>query len=181
MPTWIGIGRRDWNGATLVGLPIRVTESDSMRVFENREEILGAVGETLGTSDWVTVTQDQVNAFAHATGDHQWIHTDVDRADRESPFGGPVAHGFLTLSFIPMFGKQIYRAENAKMGVNYGSNKVRFPSPVPVGAKVRSTAVLTEANEVSDGVVQLVATHTVEIDGGAKPALVAEIVTRIYF
>ena len=152
-----------------------------MRVFDSRDDILGALGETLGTSEWTTVTQEQVDSFADATGDHQWIHVDVDRATKESPFGGPVAHGYLTLSLVPMFGKQIYRIENAKMGVNYGSNKVRFPSPVPVGSKVRSTAVLTEATAVSDDVVQLVVTHTVEIDGASKPALVAETVSRVYF
>ena len=152
-----------------------------MRVFDSRDDILGALGETLGTSEWTTVTQEQVDSFADATGDHQWIHVDVDRATKESPFGGPVAHGYLTLSLVPMFGKQIYRIENAKMGVNYGSNKVRFPSPVPVGSKVRSTAVLTEATAVSDDVVQLVVTHTVEIDGTSKPALVAETVSRVYF
>ncbi|MFE7420311.1 MaoC family dehydratase [Rhodococcus sp. NPDC057529] len=152
-----------------------------MRVFENTDDILGSVGETLGTSDWTTVTQDQVDKFADATGDRQWIHIDVERATRESPFGGPVAHGYLTLSLVPMFGKQIYRVANAKMGVNYGSNKVRFPTPVPVGSKVRSTAVLTEATAVSDDVVQMVVTHTVEADGASKPALVAESVSRVYF
>lgn len=152
-----------------------------MRIFDSKESVLAAVGETLGTSDWTTITQDQVDKFADATGDHQWIHVDVDRATKESPFRGPVAHGYLTLSLVPMFGKQIYHAANAKMGVNYGSNKVRFPSPVLVGSKVRSTAVLTEATAVSDDVVQMVVTHTVEIDGGSKPALVAESVSRVYF
>lgn len=152
-----------------------------MRVFDSRDDILGALGETLGTSEWTTVTQEQVDSFADATGDHQWIHVDVDRATRESPFGGPVAHGYLTLSLVPMFGQQIYRVANAKMGVNYGSNKVRFPSPVPVGSKVRSTAVLTEATAVSADVVQMVVTHTVEVDGVSKPALVAESVSRVYF
>ncbi|QYB06913.1 MaoC family dehydratase [Rhodococcus sp. USK10] len=152
-----------------------------MRVFDGNDDILGAVGETLGTSDWTTITQEQVDTFADATGDHQWIHVDVDRATRESPFGGPVAHGYLTLSLVPMFGQQIYRVANAKMGVNYGSNKVRFPSPVPVGSKVRSTAVLTEATAVSADVVQMVVTHTVEVDGVSKPALVAESVSRVYF
>lgn len=152
-----------------------------MRVFDSNDDILGAVGETLGTSDWTTITQEQVDTFADATGDHQWIHVDVDRATRESPFGGPVAHGYLTLSLVPMFGQQIYRVANAKMGVNYGSNKVRFPSPVPVGSKVRSTAVLTEATAVSADVVQMVVTHTVEVDGVSKPALVAESVSRVYF
>jgi acyl dehydratase len=151
-----------------------------MRTFSSAQEWLDAKGETLGTSDWVEITQDMVNLFADATGDHQWIHVDVERAKKESPFGGPIAHGFLTLSLVPMLSWQVFTSENAKMGVNYGSNKVRFPSPVPVGSKVRSTLVLTDASMVGEA-VQTVVTSTIEVEGGSKPVCIAETVSRIYF
>jgi acyl dehydratase len=152
-----------------------------MRTFTSPAELLAAQGETLGTSDWVEVTQERINTFAEATGDHQWIHVDVERAKAESPFGGPIAHGFLTLSLLPMLSWQIWTVEGTKMGVNYGLNKVRFPSPVPVGSKVRSTAVLTEVTEVGGGGLQLVVSSTVEVEGGSKPVCVAEMVSRLYF
>ena len=152
-----------------------------MRTFTSPAELLAAQGETLGTSDWVEVTQDRINTFADATGDHQWIHVDVERAKAESPFGGPIAHGFLTVSLLPMLSWQIWTVEGTKLAVNYGMNKLRFPSPVPVGAKVRSTAVLTEVSEVAGGGLQLVVSSTVEIEGGSKPACVAEMVSRLYF
>ena len=152
-----------------------------MRTFTSPAELLAAQGETLGTSDWVEVTQDRINTFADATGDHQWIHVDVERAKVESPFGGPIAHGFLTVSLLPMLSWQIWTVEGTKLAVNYGMNKLRFPSPVPVGAKVRSTAVLTEVSEVAGGGLQLVVSSTVEIEGGSKPACVAEMVSRLYF
>jgi acyl dehydratase len=151
-----------------------------MRTFSSAQDWLDAQGETLGTSDWVEITQDRVNSFADATGDHQWIHVDVERAKKESPFGGPIAHGFLTLSLVSMLGWQVFQSEGAKMGINYGTNKVRFPAPVPVGSKVRSTVVLTEASMVGDA-VQAVVTHTLEVEGGSKPACIAETVTRIYY
>ncbi|UZJ25655.1 MaoC family dehydratase [Rhodococcus antarcticus] len=152
-----------------------------MRTFTSPAELLAAQGETLGTSDWVEVTQERINTFAEATGDHQWIHVDVERAKAESPFGGPIAHGFLTLSLLPMLSWQIWTVEGTKMGVNYGLNKVRFPSPVPVGSMVRSTAVLTEVTEVGGGGLQLVVSSTVEVEGGSKPVCVAEMVSRLYF
>ncbi len=152
-----------------------------MRTFTSPAELLAAQGETLGTSDWVEVTQEKINTFAEATGDHQWIHVDVERAKAESPFGGPIAHGFLTLSLLPMLSWQIWTVEGTKMGVNYGLNKVRFPSPVAVGSKVRSTAVLTEVTEVGGGGLQLVVSSTVEVEGGSKPVCVAEMVSRLYF
>ncbi len=152
-----------------------------MEVFADKDQVLAAVGRTLGSSEWVEVTQEMVDLFAEATGDRQWIHVDVERAQRESPYGGPIAHGYLTLSLLPMLGNQIYRFENSKMGLNYGSNKVRFPSAVPVGAKVRSTAELIDATEVSGGALQLVVRHTVEIEGAEKPALIAEAVRRVVF
>jgi acyl dehydratase len=151
-----------------------------MRTFTSAQEWLDAKGETLGTSEWVEITQDMVNKFADATGDHQWIHVDVERAKKESPFGGPIAHGFLTVSLVPMLSWQVFSSENAKMGVNYGSNKVRFPAPVPVGSKVRSTLVLTDASMVGEA-VQTVVTSTIEVEGGSKPVCIAETVSRIYF
>jgi len=151
------------------------------RVFENKADLLGAVGETLGSSEWVEVTREMVHQFADATGDHQWIHVDDERAKRESPFGGPIAHGYLTLSLLPLLSKSVYRIDGAKMVVNYGSDKVRFPSPVPVGAKVRNTAVLSAIEELPNGSPQSQITNTVEIEGVGKPAVVAQTVARILF
>lgn len=151
------------------------------RVFENKSDLLGAVGETLGSSEWVEVTREMVHQFADATGDHQWIHVDDERARRESPFGGPIAHGYLTLSLLPLLSKSVYRIDGAKMVVNYGSDKVRFPSPVPVGANVRNTAVLSAIEELPNGSLQSQITNTVEIEGVGKPAVVAQTVARILF
>jgi acyl dehydratase len=151
------------------------------RVFENKSDLLGAVGETLGSSEWVEVTREMVHQFADATGDHQWIHVDDERARRESPFGGPIAHGYLTLSLLPLLSKSVYRIDGAKMVVNYGSDKVRFPSPVPVGAKVRNTEVLSAIEELPNGSLQSQITNTVEIEGVGKPAVVAQTVARILF
>ncbi|MGZ8176599.1 MaoC family dehydratase [Williamsia sp. SKLECPSW1] len=152
-----------------------------MRVFTSASDILAAVGEELGSSDWLTITQERVNQFADATGDHQWIHVDVERATKESPFGGPVAHGYLTLSLVPMLAWQVYSVENAKFAVNYGSNKVRFPSPVLVGSEVQLTATLTSAEELADGAVQMVVTQTVTVRDAAKPSVVAETISRVAF
>jgi acyl dehydratase len=146
-----------------------------MRVFANIDEFRDTVGEELGVSDWHPVTQQQVDGFAEATGDHQWIHVDPERA-AQGPFGGPIAHGFLTLSLIPMLAKDVYRVEGLRMGINYGLNKVRFPQPVPVGSAVRGRAVLTSIAEAAHG-TQAVITWTLEIDGQSKPACVAEMVS----
>jgi acyl dehydratase len=137
------------------------------------------VGHHLGYSDYVEITQDRVNQFADATGDHQWIHIDPERATKESPFGGPIAHGYLTLSLGPMLSPQIIRVEGVKMGVNYGCNKVRFPSPVPVGAKVRLGAELTGVEDIAGG-AQVTMTFTFECEGAPKPSCVAEIIFRYY-
>jgi acyl dehydratase len=142
-------------------------------------ELPGLVGQELGTSDWYEVTQDAVNTFAEATGDHQWIHVDVERAKAESPFGGPIAHGYLTLSLLVPLLEQVLKVSDAVMGVNYGLNKVRFPSPVPVGSKVRATATLKELTEIAGG-LQYVLTVTVEREGGDKPVCIAEPVYRVY-
>lgn len=152
-----------------------------MRIFHSANDLLDAIGQDLGTSDWVTVTQEQVNTFADATGDHQWIHVDPERAERESPFGGPIAHGYLSLSLLPMLGWQIYKIEGAKAGINYGSNKVRFPSPVPVGAQVRLQSTLTNAEQLPGGSLQLTIAQTLQIAGQDKPAVVAETISRVTF
>jgi acyl dehydratase len=142
-------------------------------------EVSGLVGRQLGTSDWFAVTQDRVGTFADATGDHQWIHVDVERAAAESPFGGPIAHGYLTLSLlVPLFA-QVVVVTDAAMGVNYGLNKVRFPSPVPVGSRVRLTATLKDVEQVAGG-LQLTFGAVIEREGSDKPACIAEPVYRYY-
>lgn len=152
-----------------------------MRVFTSAEEILAAVGTEIGKSEWLTITQERVNQFAEATGDHQWIHLDVERAKNESPYGGTIAHGFLTLSLVPFLTAQIFRIEGAKMGINYGSNKVRFPSPVLVGSSVQLTSTLAESNDLGDGALQNTFTHVISVEDATKPALVLEMVTRVIF
>jgi acyl dehydratase len=137
------------------------------------------VGQHLGYSDYVEVTQERVNQFADATGDHQWIHVDVERAKRESPFGGPIAHGYLTLSLGPVLVPQVVRVEGVKMAVNYGCDKVRFPSPVPVGGKVRVGVELLDVSDIEGG-VQVKERFTFEVEGAEKPACVAENLFRYY-
>lgn len=131
-------------------------------------------------SEWLTVDQARVDRFAQATGDHQWIHVDPERARRESPFGGPIAHGFLTLSVIPSLLFRTVRFEQ-RMGVNYGLNRVRFPAPVRVGAALRASCLVAEVADMPDGAQQVTWDVTVEIDGESKPACVAQLVTRHYF
>jgi acyl dehydratase len=143
------------------------------------EGVLSSVGRRLGTSDWVEITQEQVNRFAEATGDRQWIHVDPERARRQSPFGGPVAHGYLTLSLIPALLPQVVELRGFRMGVNYGTGKVRFPAPVPVGSRVRADVTL-EAATPFEGGVQLDLGVTVEVEGAPKPAMVATVVYRRY-
>ena len=146
---------------------------------EGIEGVQGLVGQHLGHSDWVTITQEQVNLFADATDDHQWIHVDPERAAKESPFGGPIAHGYLTLSLIPSLVPQIIEITGFRMGVNYGTEKVRFPSPVPVGARVRAGATLESATPFEGG-VQMNLGIAIEIEDQAKPAMVASILFRRY-
>ena len=148
-------------------------------VVEGVEGVLGVVGQALGSSEWVTITQEQVDLFAEATGDHQWIHVDPERAAKESPFGGPIAHGYLTLSLLPMLVPQIVDTRGFRMGVNYGAEKIRFPAPVPVGARVRATATMDAATPFEGG-VQMDLGITMEIEGQAKPAMVASILFRRY-
>jgi acyl dehydratase len=144
--------------------------------FQGPTELLDAVGTDLGSTDWVTVTQDMVNQFADATMDHQWIHVDVDRA-KQGPFGAPIAHGFLTLSLTAHFLSQLSRVENISMGINYGMEKVRFPSAVPVGARLRGRGEVVDAKEVRGG-VQVTIRVTIEREGSDKPAAVVDSVTR---
>lgn len=151
-----------------------------MRKFTSASDLVAAQGEELGTSDWVTITQDAVNLFADATGDHQWIHVDPEKA-AAGPFGGTIAHGFMTLSLLPVLMHNIYSVEGIKLAINYGLNKVRFPAPVLVGAKVRGTSTLTKVEDLGDGALQLTVTTTVEIEGGSKPACVAESILRYIF
>jgi acyl dehydratase len=134
-------------------------------------------GTELGTSDWVEVTQQRVEKFADATDDHQWIHVDVERAKKESPFGGPIAHGYLTLSLLIPMWSQVLTVTDAQMAVNYGLNKVRFPAPVPSGSKIRLTATLTSVEEIRGG-LQVVVTAVIEAEGLPKPVCVAEPVFR---
>jgi acyl dehydratase len=152
-----------------------------VRVISSIDDAIEAIGQELGVSDWTGIDQKRINAFADATGDHQWIHVDPNRARAESPYGAPIAHGFLTLSLIPGLSKANYRVENAKMGINYGLNRVRFLAPVPVGSRIRLRSELIDANKVNDNTVDLVVRQTVELEGSEKPAAVAEIIARMLF
>jgi acyl dehydratase len=151
----------------------------SKPVFRNAEEILAAVGQPLGTGAWLTITQERVNTFADATDDHQWIHVDVEQA-KAGPFGAPIAHGYLTLSLASRFLPEILDVQ-IRMGVNYGLDKVRFPMPVKVGSRVRGKGELIAAEKTKDGAVQATIRVTVEIDGEAKPACIADTISRYYF
>ena len=152
-----------------------------MRVISSIEEAVEAVGQELGTSNWIAIDQQRIDAFADATGDHQWIHVDVERARTESPYRTTIAHGFLTLSLIPGLSKDNYRIDNAKMGINYGLNRVRFLAPVPVGSRIRLKSELVDATKVNDATVDLTVRQTVELDGSEKPAAVAEVIARMIF
>jgi acyl dehydratase len=142
-------------------------------------ELPSLKGRELGSSDWFEVTQDRVNLFADATDDHQWIHVDVERARTESPYGGPIGHGYLTLSLLIPMWTQVLTVTGTSMTVNYGLNKVRFPAPVPVGSKIRLTATLADVEEVSGG-LQLTVAAVIEREGGSKPVCIAEPVFRFY-
>ncbi len=153
--------------------------NDDLRTITSGAELTAAVGQLLGTSDWNTITQEQVNTFAEATGDHQWIHVDPQRA-ADGPFGTTIAHGYLTLSLVPMLRKQAWALEGTTMGINYGANKLRFPAPVPVGSRIRATFELLDVNETPAG-LQLIEKVTAEVDGAEKPAMIAETVTVVVF
>jgi acyl dehydratase len=148
-----------------------------VRIFSTLDEIAGAVGEDLGSSDWLTIDQKRVNAFADATGDHQWIHVDLERA-AAGPFGGTIAHGYLTLSLVPVFATQIFHLDTLGAKLNYGVNKVRFPAPVPVGSRIRAHAKVVDVADVPAG-KQVTFGWTIEIEGAAKPGCVAETVVLL--
>lgn len=163
-------GRRHgaiWNAALM-----------SKRIINGADELKSLVGEHLGYSPWVDITQEQVNMFAEATGDHQWIHVDVERATA-GPFGAPIAHGYLTLSLGPMLYPQVVEIRGFTMGVNYGTNKVRFMSPVPVGSRLRLGVKILDVADIAGG-VQNTLEFTFEVEGAAKPSCVAEVVFRSY-
>ncbi|UTT48213.1 MULTISPECIES: MaoC family dehydratase [Rhodococcus] len=145
-----------------------------MRVINGIDEVEKVVGEHLGYSDWLEIDQKRIDLFAEATGDHQWIHVDPERAE-DGPYGRTIAHGYLTLSLLPVLGTQIFSLEGLKMKVNYGSNKVRYPAPVPVGSRIRAGAEFTSLERTTKG-ANLVVGYTIEIEGGERPALVAETV-----
>lgn len=149
------------------------------RVINSLQELAALVGQEVGVSDWVEITQERVNTFGAATNDQQWIHTDPERARAESPFGGTVAHGFLTLSLLPGLLQDAVHMSDMRMGLNYGLNKVRFPAPVPVGSRVRGRVLLRSLTPIEGG-AQLEWEITVECEGGTKPACVAEFLMRRY-
>ena len=150
------------------------------REFAHPNEMQNYVGQEIGVSDWVEITQERINLFADATGDHQWIHVDVERAKKDMPGGKTIAHGFLTLSLIPMLSQQISHINNVRNGINYGCNKVRFTSPVQAGSKVRARAKLIAAEPMDKGGVRLTNQVTIEIEGQERPACVAETMSIVY-
>jgi acyl dehydratase len=150
----------------------------AVRMINGIDELKALVGEHLGYSEYVEITQERINTFADATGDHQWIHVDVERA-KAGPFGGPIAHGYLTLSLGPMLAPQIFGVSGISMGVNYGANKIRFPSPVPVDSKLRLGATLLGVEDIAGG-AQVTMEFTFEVEGAPKPSCVAEVVYRYY-
>jgi len=150
-----------------------------MRVFKTPHELLDCVGEELGETDWLEIDQARVNLFADATGDHQWIHVDVEKA-KQGPFGGTIAHGYLTASLANFFLPQLLDVQGTSMGVNYGCDKIRFPAPVPVGSKVRGTGTLTSVDKAKDGGIQAKITVNIEVEGNERPACVIETISRFY-
>ena len=150
-----------------------------MKTFQTLKELAACTGQTVATSDWITISQEQVNQFADATGDHQWIHVDVEKA-KKGPFGGPIAHGFLTLSLLPKFFESTIEVTESAMGVNYGLNKVRFIAPVPVGSRLRAHMKLLSAEPIDNNGYQMAWEITVEREGAAKPVCVAESLSRRY-
>ena len=151
-----------------------------MLEVEDVAALAAHVGKELGVSPWITVDQAMIDRFAEATGDHQWIHVDVERARRELPGGRTIAHGYLTLSLLPRLNAEIYAVRRKSRGVNYGSNKVRFTGPVPAGSRVRGRLTLLAIDPQPDGAQRLTMQATVEVEGAARPALVAETLSLIY-
>ena len=159
--------------------PLPDRYSVAMKTFQTLSDLAACVGEEVAVSDWITITQQQVNLFAQATGDHQWIHVDADRA-AAGPFGGTIAHGFLTLSLLPRFFESSFEIAESRMGVNYGLNKVRFMAPVPVGSRLRARMKLLSAEPIDAGGLQMAWQVTVEREGAVKPVCVAESLVRRY-
>ena len=151
-----------------------------MQVITSFDDAQALVGSELGVSDWLTIDQQRINDFADVTGDHQWIHVDVERAKKESPFKAPIAHGFLTLSLVPALSKDNFRLGNVKLAINYGLNKVRFPAPVPVGSRLRAHMKLIKCEPIDQDGFQMTWEVTVEREGGTKPVCVAESMARYY-
>jgi acyl dehydratase len=150
-----------------------------MKTFETLADLAACVGQEVAVSDWLTITQEQVNQFAQATGDHQWIHVDVEKA-RAGPFGAPIAHGFLTLSLLPVFLESSFEVRQSGMGVNYGLNRVRFTAPVPVGSRLRGRLTLLATEPIEHGGLQMIWSVVVEREGAEKPVCVAEALVRRY-
>jgi acyl dehydratase len=151
------------------------------KIYASLSELEAAVGLEHGPTDWFTMDQDRVDSFGDDTLDRQWIHIDTERAGRESPFGGTVAHGFLTLSLVPYFVNQLRRVEGTRFGVNYGLNKVRFPAPVAVGGRIRARTTMIEVERVGVDAAQVITRTTIEMEGSSKPACVADLVARYFF
>ena len=149
------------------------------KTFQTLQDLAACVGQEVAVSDWITITQEQVNQFAEATGDHQWIHVDVERA-KAGPFGAPIAHGFLTLSLLPKFFETAIEVVESRMGVNYGLNRVRFMAPVPVGSRLRARTKLVSSEPIDKQGLQMVWETSIELEGASKPACVAESVVRRY-
>ena len=150
-----------------------------MKTFQTLADIAAHLGQDVAVSDWITITQEQVNQFAEATGDHQWIHVDVEKA-KAGPFGGPIAHGFLTLSLLPKFFESSMHIVESRMGVNYGLNKVRFVSPVPVGSRLRARMKLLTCDAIDNNGMQMSWEVTIEREGASKPVCIAESIARRY-
>jgi acyl dehydratase len=150
-----------------------------MRMVETPEALRALIGQELGVSDWLEVTQDLIDRFAEVTGDHQWIHVDVERAKREMPGGKTIAHGFLTLSLLPRLSPMIYRVVKRSRSINYGSNKVRFTAPVPAGSRVRLHLTVKAVEPITGG-VRVTMDNEMEVEGNARPCLVAETMAQVY-
>jgi acyl dehydratase len=151
-----------------------------MLTLEKPVDVLKHLGQELGPSEWLTVTQEMIDKFAEATGDHQWIHVDVERAKREMPGGKTIAHGYLTLSLLPRLAPTLMNITHRRRGVNYGSNKIRFISPVPAGSRIRLRQRLVNAEQTKDGGVRITSEMTIEVEGGDRPAMVAETMGIVY-
>jgi acyl dehydratase len=151
-----------------------------MRVFDDFDELKAAVGTEIGASEWLEITQDRINTFAEATGDEQWIHVDQDRAARELPGKATIAHGLLTLSLIPMFMREIIGLKGLKNTLNYGANKIRYLSPVPAGSRLRARVGIVRAEDVPPDALRVIYDVSIEIEGGKRPACVAEVIGQHY-